>query len=146
MKMVWLRIGLVALPIFSGVVGYMASSAFARSRVEVRRAEIDWAEVVQPPPEETNEAMAIRRLGKSRDEVLQEAADAAKPFRVGGTLFGAWCGLVVSVKVWSLLNTPERREYVANAGRCLACARCFLNCPREHERRKRREEGETPEP
>ena len=140
MKGIWVKILLFAFPVLCAVAGRMASVAFATTRLEVRRAGIEWAEVVAPEPDESNEAMAIRRLGMTRDEVRQEAVEAFEAFRLAGTLFGAWCGVVISVKAWTLLKTPERREYVANAGACLACARCFEYCPRERVRRKRRKE------
>lgn len=143
MKWQW-RILLVAFPLAGALLGYLAAPAFARLRLEVRRGDLDWERIVAAPDDETNDELAVRRQAIPREEVAGQARRARRGFPVGGALFGLWSGLVVSARIWRLHRTPERLEFEAHHGDCVACARCFLSCPRE--RLRRRPQGEKARP
>jgi ferredoxin len=57
-----------------------------------------------------------------------------KQFRLGGALVGAWMGVVIGGKLIAHSIRRRRGEYTADAGTCLACARCFRSCPVELKR------------
>ena len=39
--------------------------------------------------------------------------------------------------MFSLVRVPREDKYYVDQGACVACARCYLSCPREHLRLKR---------
>jgi ferredoxin len=75
-------------------------------------------------------------------ELLQDATRVRQRFAVGATLFGAWVGLVFSVKLISLSLYRRRADFEPDPGGCFGCARCFESCPNERMRRG----WEVPEP
>ncbi len=55
-------------------------------------------------------------------------------FAWGCAMLGVWMGLVISLKLVGHAVRRTRSEYTADAGTCLACARCYQYCPVERER------------
>ena len=89
-----------------------------------------------PDREASDETVAFRRSGESAAELSGRARDRQAAFVRGGWWLGGWIGLVTVVMLIGLSTLGVRRDYEADRGRCLSCARCFEYCPTEHERRK----------
>ena len=94
------------------------------------------AESSLPDREASDETVAFRRSGESTEELSERARDRQAAFVTGGWWLGGWIGLVVVVMLIGSSTLPVRKDYEADRGRCLSCARCFEYCPTEHERRK----------
>ncbi len=90
------------------------------------------------------ETQAFLRTAKTPEQLYEEERAALDSFKTGGIFFGLWLGLAAGAKLIGLSVRRKRIDYVAEPGRCVACGRCFLHCPREHLRRKGlRETAET---
>jgi ferredoxin len=83
----------------------------------------------------TPDDLALERARQAPKEILTEAATIRRKFVTGGSIFGAWVGLVIGVKLISLSVRRRRTDYEPDRGDCLACARCFEYCPNELVRR-----------
>ena len=132
-----LVVGLVAV---GAVAGRIAAPALARGDYVVQAAERVWLEESTgiEDEEQTLQSTAVRIQGVPLQMLFGDAAAVRAKFRVGATLFGAWCGLVAALKIASVLAQRRRRDYVTDPAHCLSCARCFLSCPVEHQRREGR--------
>ncbi len=119
----------VPLILLLAALGWFAGPAMARVHPKVALAAELALSRAQPDAPKSLAVEAHLRLGRSDEEVWREAATILKSFRLGAALFGAWAGLVVSAYTISLALRRRRREYVAEPGTCLACARCFASCP-----------------
>jgi polyferredoxin len=94
------------------------------------------AEGELPDREASDETVAFRRGGEPAADLYGRAREHQAAFVRGGWWLGGWIGLVVIVMLIGLSTLPVRKDYEADRGRCLSCARCFEYCPTEHERRK----------
>lgn len=128
---------LLALPLIGAVLGRGAGPFSARAHRTVRLAERISLEDSEALAERTLESEAFRATGKPAAELFAQARAVEGRFRTGTTWFGAWCGLVAAVKLLSLLRVPRRDRYEVDQGRCVACGRCFIYCPREKLRLKK---------
>jgi len=136
------------LPIVVGVSAFLVSRAgrpLSLVHPTVDLARLVAAESSLPDREASDETVAFRRSDESTAELNERARDRQAAFVSGGWWLGAWIGLVVVVMLLGRSTLPVRKDYEADRGRCLSCARCFEYCPTEHERRKGhdRHEGVT---
>jgi len=53
---------------------------------------------------------------------------------VAGAILGLWFGLVIALKLISLMHRRERKAYEVDHAACLSCGRCYQWCPRERKR------------
>jgi len=137
-----LGIALAAVPLLAGLfaaVGYASSGVFARADFTVRLAERIYEDERKPPEKLSDEAQAFRNTGEPVEALYARAAAIQKRFAVGATLFGAWMGVVVGLKLVSLVMRRRAFGYTADPSNCLACARCYDSCPIEIEHRQRRQ-------
>jgi len=134
---------MLLLLIVGALVGYMGGPLLARGDDAVRLAERVWREDSEQLSEWTLESEAFRKTGESRESLYGRAAAAERRYVVAGTLFGAWCGLVVGLKLFYAARVDRHEDYRVDQAACVACCRCFLSCPREQLRLKR-VRGEAP--
>jgi ferredoxin len=125
------------LLIIGAWVGWRFSGAAAQMHPTVQLATLFVREHASPqkPGPLGPEDFALERARQSPKEILLQAAQIQKKFAVGSTIFGAWIGLVIGVKLVSLSIRRQRTDYEPDRGSCLACARCFEFCPNEITRR-----------
>jgi ferredoxin len=131
---------LALLPLLIGCFGWVGSRfSTPASRVH---PTVDLAERLAREPSPMTRTgtlspddLALERARQQSSEVLADAAVIRHKFRIGGSLFGAWVGLVISVKLLSLSLRRRRKDYEPDRGECFACARCFEFCPNELVRR-----------
>lgn len=129
-------ITVIVLPILAAAVGRWAGPFLARANNTVIGAARLWSEEAQGLDTRTLRTEALRGTGRPKPDIFAEARAVEARFRVGGAWLGAWCGLVVSLKLLALLRVPRRDIYETAQADCVACGRCFLYCPRERLRLK----------
>ncbi len=128
-------IAIVVLPIVGAVLGRLAGPFLARAHGKVQLAERIWREDSQGLADHTLESEAFRATPHSKDQLFAEARRVQARFRFGGAIFGLWCGLVLSCKLFGLGRVPNRDSYAINHAACVCCTRCYATCPRERLRR-----------
>lgn len=74
-------------------------------------------------------AEAWRAQRREPADAIREARQAQDAFRTWGTGLGAFFGLVIGLRLLALSRTSARREYEAEPGACVECARCYAACP-----------------
>ncbi|TAK96209.1 MAG: 4Fe-4S binding protein [Verrucomicrobia bacterium] len=79
----------------------------------------------------TPEALGLQRAEHDPEALLKSATDLRHRFRLACVIFGGWIGLVLSVKLVSLSVRTARTDWEPDRGACVACARCFRDCPQE---------------
>ncbi|MGQ9913709.1 MAG: 4Fe-4S binding protein [Thermogutta sp.] len=131
---------LAAIPLWMALgaaIGRMSHAALARMDYQVRLAGWLAAEnQIDPNNKFALDAVrAFQNTGRSPSEVFATAAARLDLFRTGGTLLGAWIGLVIGLKLAQLCTRTHRDDYHPDPRRCVACGRCFWYCPEEQVRR-----------
>lgn len=133
---------IIAFPIICGLgawLGYASSDWLAGAHPAVSQARTVRTEMAKlDGPEEQLElkTQAFLRTAKTPEQLYERESSVLGTFKTGGTLFGLWLGIVAGAKLITLSVRRKRTDYEAEPGRCVACGRCFLHCPREHLRRK----------
>ena len=123
---------MVLLPAAGALIGGVAGPSMARTNYTVRVARRIKVEEERKLEDRTLESEAFREADGSVASLYERARDVQGRFRIGGVLFGAWCGVVLGLRFF-VINREERRTiYDINQFRCVACTRCYLSCPREH--------------
>lgn len=113
---------LVLLPLLAAGGAWLgAQSGPALTRFDARVASLRAAERPGGPP--------------PRAEQLTEIRDLKAHLRLGGAILGGLLGLAIGLKLVRLTVWRQRADYEADRRHCLACGRCFLYCPQEHQRR-----------
>jgi len=132
-----LGILLVLLPPLGALAGYSAAPLLARADYTVRVASRLMWEEAHPDAEPTDETEAFRDTGGGKAALYERAAAIAGKFTLGGALFGAWLGLVIALKMFTMMRVRNQETYEIDHGVCVSCGRCFLYCPRERLRLKK---------
>ena len=83
----------------------------------------------------SGEQLALERARQAPDDLLTQAEAIRTTFKPATTIFGAWVGLVVGLKLILLSVRRKQTDYDPHSGACLTCARCFATCPNELRRR-----------
>jgi NosR/NirI family transcriptional regulator, nitrous oxide reductase regulator len=134
-----LAIALALLPALVAVgalAGYAIRDALARVHPSVQLADQIRLEEAGLASVRTDATEAFRGTGESIDSLYERAAKIRSTFAVGGTLFGAWVGLVFGVKLVQLSIRRRRTDYEPDRAACVSCGRCLWYCPEEHERQE----------
>lgn len=131
---------LLILPLLivaGATLGWKFSGTAARIHPAVKLAELFVREQNTPPKTGplAPDDYALERARQNPKQVLTEAAQVQHRFALATTIFGAWAGLVIAIKLVSLSLRRTRTDYEPDRGSCLACARCFEFCPNEQARR-----------
>ncbi|MCY2950794.1 MAG: 4Fe-4S binding protein [Planctomycetota bacterium] len=132
-----LVMAIVMLPVLVGVfagMGYMSRGLLARRDLTIQLAERVWQEEHGVVTDVTDVSRAFRGTGQTVDQLNQQANGIRHRFAIGASVFGAWVGLVVGSKLIALIIRRQRTGYTADPAGCVACARCYLSCPVEHDR------------
>lgn len=114
--------------------GYTARDALARMDRTVLLAERVWQEEHNLVTGLTDPSRAFRGTGQTIEQLYRQANQIRARYSIGASLFGAWIGLVLWSKLVALIVRRQRTGYTACPAGCVACARCYLSCPVEHER------------
>jgi len=114
-----------------GFGGSQISGLLSRSHHDVRLADRIYLEESGQVEGTTDESEAFRGTGESIESLYELSAEIQAEFSRGSWILGGFIGLVIG---GTLIKHTIRRnsdEYLADAGDCLACGRCFEYCPRE---------------
>ncbi|MDR1963359.1 MAG: 4Fe-4S binding protein [Planctomycetaceae bacterium] len=123
--------------LFFAWVGYQISPKFASWHVDVRRAELLYAEEQKLVDAFGTfpETRALLQTDQPYEEVYRLALERFQRFRHAGFWLGIWVGAVIGAKLISLTLRRRRTEYEVDPARCVACGRCFWYCPNQKEHR-----------
>jgi NosR/NirI family nitrous oxide reductase transcriptional regulator len=133
-----LAVLILLLPILTAGGGWIGARVYiplSRAHVTVSLAEDIMAGKPGHPSDLTDPITAFHSSGKSIAELYAEAGDIQRRFRLGSWFLGGFIGLFLGLKMISLSTRRQQLEYDVDTGNCLSCARCFLYCPYEQERR-----------
>jgi ferredoxin len=121
---------LPVLIIAAAALGYRVHPKLAMSHPDVRLAHLVKLEQNGILKELPDEIKAFRTTGRTVEALYQQAAGKQKQFAFGSTLAGGWMGFVAGMTL--ILNSVfwRRADYEANRSGCVACGRCFNDCPR----------------
>ncbi len=86
---------------------------------------------------QTFETEHFRNTGELTNNLLRESADRQNKLQLGGWILGGFIGLVFCSRFLGLSVRRTSKDYGPNSATCLSCGRCFLSCPKEHERLKK---------
>ena len=139
-----LAVLILLFPVALFVSGWSVSRldhVLARVHPKVRVAERIYLEDTGAVQETTLDSRSFRDLGTPSDELFAEAEEIRSRFDLGGWLLGAFLALVVFVKLYGLSVRRHRKDHEPDRGACLSCGRCFLSCPKEHQRLKKEPEA-----
>jgi ferredoxin len=128
---------LLALPLAIltfGWIGARLGAPFSHLHPTVALAARVQAEDSGEVEGSTDASQAFRGTGRPPAELHAEALEIQRRFGWGAALFGGFVGLSIVARLLTVSVWRRRRDYEADAGRCLACARCFSYCPEEQER------------
>jgi ferredoxin len=114
---------------FSGPASLVHPTVHLAQRLVLEQGKVTTASTLSP------DDLALDRALQSPAQILAEATAIQRKFHTAGTLFGAWVGIVIGVKLLSLALRRQRTDYEPDRGACFACARCFQYCPNELARR-----------
>jgi len=131
---------IVVFPVFVAIfawIGYQISPKFASWHIDIRRAELLYAEEQKLVDAFGTfpETRAVMLSGESYEAVYRQALERFQRFRIAGLWLGIWFGMVIGVKLISLTLRRRRTEYEVDPARCVACGRCFWYCPNQKEHR-----------
>ncbi|MBI5768114.1 MAG: 4Fe-4S binding protein [Verrucomicrobia bacterium] len=133
--------GLVVLLPFliagGALAGWRLAPAAAQLHPTVELAEFHLANQKSPTvyPPMTPEALKLERAAEDPAALLAAAQKVREKMTLASWLVGAWAGLVIGLKLIALSMRVTRTDFEPDRGACVACARCFLSCPAERQRR-----------
>ena len=120
------------LILLCGWAGSRLKNVTSRMHPTVRLAERIYLEEAGDVNDITDPSTAFRATGETIESLYQRASVIRERFTLGGWLLGAFMGLVIGAKLIAVSVWRKRTDYEADRTGCLACARCFKYCPREH--------------
>ncbi len=88
-----------------------------------------------PSKERSDEAETYLKTIAAPNRLFDNARAVQRQMRIGCVAFGGWTGLVIGLSLITASIRRLRKDYTADAGTCVACARCYQTCPVEHARR-----------
>ncbi len=137
-RLLWLS--LLVLPLLGAALGLGAGPFVARAHRDVRLAREIWREEsVLGARGLTQDTEAFWNADRTEQELYQDARRAERNLTRGSAALGGWLGLVLAVALLAHAGPREHEEYVINHLYCVACARCYMSCPAERDRRAQRE-------
>lgn len=135
---------LAALVVLGALAGRFAGPALSRTHFLVQVAERLYAEDALELDEDTLQTKAFRISGLPPEQLFADARQVRDKFRTATAWFGVWCGLVLGLKLLSILTYRRPVDYEASQGECLSCSRCYLSCPIERKRLSTLEGAKNP--
>ena len=127
-------LGMTAI-VLGGIGGYQGRGLWSRIDKTVQLAQaVQASENGKPLADFTDHLTAWQKTGESPAELYARAAKVTASLGHGAAIAGAWLGCVIAYRLLKWGRGLPQAIYDADAGTCLACARCFESCPVELER------------
>lgn len=134
----------VGLVVAGGWLGGQLAVPFSKMNATVALAEQVAAEATGRAVQMTDASKAFHDTGKPAEELYTQAERIRGRFRTGGWIWGVFAGLVLGIKLVSLVPFDRRRcSFEPDPGQCVACARCYTHCPKEQALIKREQRAKT---
>ena len=95
----------------------------------VRAAEAGKQELESGLPVDEELLVGFGRRHEPRSVLAAEAAVAARRVVTGAGILGAFLGLFLVLRVLALVRRWPQKEYIASPSACVACGRCYADCP-----------------
>jgi ferredoxin len=86
------------------------------------------------PVDYADQLTAWQKTGETPAQLYVRAGKITTSLGHGAAIAGAWLGCVIAFRLLKWGRGLPQAIYDADAGTCLACARCFTDCPVELER------------
>jgi formate hydrogenlyase subunit 6/NADH:ubiquinone oxidoreductase subunit I len=118
-----------ALILVLAAAGWRLAPLVASWDLRVHRAHVIRQAEMHPTPTKTVIADAWDRERHTPQEAYRIGAEVERQYALATPIFGAWIGIVISLKALSSLRRRLSKDYIADAGSCLSCARCYASCP-----------------
>jgi len=130
-RLVWLFVLLPFLIAGTGWLGSQLYVPFSRVNSTVWLAEKIIADQQNPSEaaKKDIDISAFKSMGKSVEQLIQEAKEIRSEFYTGGWIMGGFVGLVFGLTLINLSINRQRTDYVPDKTNCLSCGRCFDYCP-----------------
>jgi NosR/NirI family nitrous oxide reductase transcriptional regulator len=142
-RLVWWLCLAPVLILAPGILGLASGPAMARMDPTVRLAQRIWQEEQGIVQGTTDATAAFRATGQALDDLYASASRKTGRYRLAGCGLGAFMGLVIAAKGMRLSVWRRRSDYEADRAACVACGRCYVYCPMDHQRRKGGEQGRS---
>jgi polyferredoxin len=127
-------VGVVAIGL-GAMGGYAGRGLWARLDKTVQLAQaVQAAEAGKPPEAFADHLTAWQKTGELPEELYGRATKVTERLGIGAAIAGAWLGSVIAYRLLKWGRGLPKGIYDADAGTCVACARCFESCPVELER------------
>lgn len=142
-----LALMLLLLPILIGAGGWSVSRlapVLARHNATVKLAETLRLNPLQPLVNTSLEVTAFNGSGAKLEDFENQAAIILVRFQQGSWALGGFFGTVLGCSLIAASIKRRREIYQPDRGACLSCARCYVSCPEEHQRRELVPEDPTP--
>jgi ferredoxin len=121
--------------VLGAIGGYQGRGLWSRLDRTVQLAQaVQASEKGAPPADFADEVTAWQKSGQSPAELYAQAGQVTARLGLGAAIAGAWLGSVIAFRLLKWGRGLPRAIWDADAGTCLACARCFASCPVELER------------
>ncbi|MDD4872227.1 MAG: 4Fe-4S binding protein [Kiritimatiellae bacterium] len=136
-RLIMLLILLPFLAIGGGWAGSRLDVVLARENPTVRLAE-----AIQQNDQSELKLMVFEKeafdgSGMKKEDLYVQAHTLRNKFRKGGWFMGGFLGVVFGCSLIGVSIKRTRDSYEPDRGACLSCARCFMSCPKEHQRIKK---------
>lgn len=116
---------------FAAYTGMVAHRFVARIHPTVYLAECVAAAERGESVDTSLDTEAFRSGKESPADLYAQAEKVRRRFKTGAALYGAFMGLAVCGRLLRLSVIRTTRDYEADRGACVSCARCFAYCPVE---------------
>jgi len=136
-----LTLMILLLPILISAGGWSASCltpALAQLNPTVKLAETLRFTPSQISGSQNMEISAFHGSGTQQKDLERQAAAIQARFRTGSWALGGFLGAVLGFGLIGTSIQHRREIYQPDRGACLSCARCYLFCPKEHQRLNKR--------
>ncbi len=120
------------IPVWMFVGAYAVSSAhvlLSKAHPSVYLSELLIARPELKSDTKNLDIKAFLELGKSFDQLVEEASVIRVKFKKGGWYLGGFLGLVIGIMIMNQFVFRKKRIYEPHKGDCFSCGRCINYCP-----------------
>lgn len=111
--------------------GYLLAPGVSRIDSRVVLADKVSHESQTGDPSLDDTVKAWRNTGETPSELYKRVGDVQHKFRIGLPIFGIWMGMSIGGRILGMLVKRRQTGYSADGSACVACARCYADCPIE---------------
>jgi len=139
-----LMILFLILPVVMAGTGFLTSSIshiIAHLHPQIQLTKQIYMENNHLTGTTTDASETFRATGLSFNDLRKDADEIFKHFYTGSWIFGLYAGLMIMLLLIKVSIIKKRTGYEPDKEACVSCGRCFEACPKEQEKRKRKNEN-----